>query len=120
MPNMIKNANPDPGQTTYARQGNILVYSFRDQNRRKQVKLASTFYSAIQAINAKPLIVNAYNFMGGVDLSDQMMAFYNDHRKQIKVWKKIYYTCFTEYCLILISCIISTHLITQYYQDLNS
>ncbi|CAG2222462.1 unnamed protein product [Mytilus edulis] len=90
MPNMIKNANPDPGQTTYARQGNILLCSFRDQNRRKQVKLVSTFYSAIRAMNAKPLIVNAYNnFMGGVDLSDQMMAFYNDHRKQTKVWKKI-------------------------------
>ncbi|CAC5424426.1 unnamed protein product [Mytilus coruscus] len=108
MPNMIDNADPDPGQTTYARQGNILLCSFRDQNRRKQVKLVSTFYSAVRAMNAKPLIVNPYNTcMGGVDLSDQMMAFYNDHRIQSKVWKKIILHMFHR--ILLNSCI-------QYYQ----
>ena len=32
--------------------------------------------------------------MGGVDLSDQMIVAYNDHRKCSKVWKKIIYHIF--------------------------
>ena len=46
-------------------------------------------------MNGKPRIICAYNtFMGGVDLSDQMIVAYNDHRKCSKVWKKIIYYIF--------------------------
>ena len=46
-------------------------------------------------MNGKPRIICAYNtFMGAVDLSDQMIVGYNDHRKCNKVWKKIIYHIF--------------------------
>ena len=68
---------------------------FRDHNRQKPVTLVSTFYNATNTLNRKPRIICAYNtFMGGVDLSDQMIVAYSDHRKCNKVWKKIIYHIF--------------------------
>ncbi|CAG2233820.1 unnamed protein product [Mytilus edulis] len=59
------------------------------------VTLVSTFYNAINTLNGKPRVIGAYNtFMGGVDLSDQMIGAYNDHRKCSKVWKKFIYHIF--------------------------
>lgn len=90
MPKMIKNANPNPGHEIYARQGEKLMCAFREKPKRKPVRLITTYYDACRSLNNRPMIVNAYNtFMGGVDLSDQMMASYNDHRRSCKVWKKV-------------------------------
>lgn len=89
MPNLIKNSNPTQGQAIYARSQSTLMCSYKDNNHgRKPVRLVSTYYHAVRTENGKPLIVNAYNtFMGGVDLADQMLASYYDHRKCTKVWK---------------------------------
>jgi hypothetical protein len=95
MPQMIKNARPQAGDAVYARQGQNMFWCFRDHNRQKPVTLVSTFYSATNTLNGKPRIICAYNtFMCGVDLSDQMIVAYNDHRKCNKVWKKIIYHTF--------------------------
>jgi hypothetical protein len=77
MPQMIKNARPQAGDAVYARQGQNMLCCFRDHNRQKPVTLVSTFYNATNTLNGKPRIICAYNtFMGGVDLSDQMIVEY--------------------------------------------
>ncbi|CAC5399705.1 unnamed protein product [Mytilus coruscus] len=101
MPQMIKNARPQAGNTVYARQRQNMLCRFRDHNRKKKpVTLVSNYYNAIDTLNGKPRIIGAHNtFMGGVDLSDQMFGAYNDHRKYNKVWKKIIYHIF--HCIML-------------------
>ena len=95
MPQMIKNARPQAEDAVYARQGQNMLCCFRDHNRQKPVTLVSTFYNATNTLNGKPRIICANNtFMGGIDLSDQMIVAYNDHRKCSKVWKKIIYHIF--------------------------
>ncbi|CAG2189437.1 unnamed protein product [Mytilus edulis] len=75
MPQMIKNARPQAGNAVYSRQRQTMLCRFRDHNRKKPVTLVSTFYNAINTINGKPRVIGAYNtFMGGVDLSDQMIG----------------------------------------------
>ncbi|XP_052105918.1 piggyBac transposable element-derived protein 4-like [Mytilus californianus] len=99
-PQMIKNACPQAGNAVYARQRQIMLCCFRDHNRKNPVTLVSTYYNAIDTLNGKPRIIGAYNtFMGGVDLSDQMIGAYNDHRKCSKVWKKIIYHIFNRIML---------------------
>jgi formylmethanofuran dehydrogenase subunit B len=87
MPQMIKNARPQAGDAVYARQEQNMLCCFRDHNRQKPVILVYTFYNATNTLNGKPRIICAYNtFMGGVDLSEQMIVAYNDHRKCSKVY----------------------------------
>ena len=46
-----------------------------------------SYYVACKSLNNKPKVIIAYN-IGGDDLSDQMMASYNDHRLSCEIWKK--------------------------------
>lgn len=95
MPQMIKTARPAQGASVYTRQGQKLLCCFRDNNRQKPVTLISTYYNAINTLNGRPRVIGGYNtFMGGVDLSDQLIGVYSDHRKCSKVWKKIIYHIF--------------------------
>ena len=51
-------------------------------------------------MNGKPRIICAYNtFMGGVDLSDQMIVAYNDHRKCSKVYHIFHRIMLNSYIL---------------------
>ena len=65
-------------------------------------------------MNGKPRIICAYNtFMGGVDLNDQMIVAYNDHRKCSKVWKKII-SHISPYHVDLLYSVLSEHITTDY------
>lgn len=89
MPLTIKNANIDVNETVYVRQGNILATAYKGRNGRKPVRMLST-YAHAASLNGKPAIIELYNKnMGGVDGADQLIHFYNDNRKSIKVWKKL-------------------------------
>ena len=47
-------------------------------------------YAHAASLNGKPAIIELYNKnMGGLDGADQLIHFYNDNRKSIKVWKKL-------------------------------
>ena len=95
MSQLIKNARQQAGDAAYARQEQNILCCFRDHNGQKPVTLVSIFYSATNTLNDKSRIICAYNtFMGGVDLSDQMIVAYSDHRKCSKVRKKIIHHIF--------------------------
>ena len=85
MPALIKNANPNPGQQMYARQGKVMLVAHKDAGRRKPVRVLSTAINA-RSENGRPAAVQHYNkTMGAVDYGDMLMSFYNAERKTIKV-----------------------------------
>jgi len=89
MPALIKNANPNPGQQMYARQGKVMLVAHKDAGRRKPVRVLSTAINA-RSENSRPAAVQHYNkTMGAVDYGDMLMSFYNAERNTIKV-NKIY------------------------------
>ena len=64
MPNIIKTAPLLPGQTIYTRQREILMAAHKSTQRRKPVRLLSTYVKAGEE-NGKPKIINVYNkYMG--------------------------------------------------------
>ncbi|XP_067134165.1 piggyBac transposable element-derived protein 4-like [Centruroides vittatus] len=86
------------GQTSYFRSGPILACGFREKtSEKKPVLLLSSHAGARddQIVKrgvaiSKPQVVLSYNkFMGGVDVSDQMLYAYLDKRRNIKYWKKV-------------------------------
>ena len=90
MPNMIQNAALAEGEYKYVRQGDVLLCCYRERLRRKPVRILSTHGKAVQDNKEKPKILDFYNkHMGGVDLADMMVTYYNDNRKTLKVWKKV-------------------------------
>ncbi|CAG2187891.1 unnamed protein product [Mytilus edulis] len=90
IPKMIKDAKPKVDEPVFARQGPLLICSYKqNERRRKPVIVVSTNYNALSN-TGKPKVLCAYNtFMGGVDLADQMIVTYNDKRKSCRVWKKV-------------------------------
>jgi hypothetical protein len=86
---MIKSANPDPGETIYARQGNLLVGAYKGQARGKPIRMLSSVISA-RSENGIPVVVQHFNRnMGGVDEADMIMSFYNAGKKTLKVYLNI-------------------------------
>lgn len=89
MPMMIKNATLARDESLFARQGDILACAYREREKRKIVRLLSSYHKAGVTDN-KPTLISSYNtFMGGVDLNDMLTSFYEDGRKTTKLWKKI-------------------------------
>ena len=102
MPQLIKQAAIQRGESVYMRQGPVLAMAFReDKDRSKPVRLISTFYKAGSTNYNKPHMICGYNqFMGGVDLADMMLKFYeNDGRRVCKVWKKMVLHVFSRILL---------------------
>ncbi len=90
LPQMVKNAEVEPGQAFYARKGNILACRYKQAETRKSTLLLSTSARAGEGNSGKPIVVELYNKnKGGVDLSDQMLYSYTDERKTVKYWMKV-------------------------------
>ncbi|CAG2214196.1 unnamed protein product [Mytilus edulis] len=70
------------------------------QNKRKPVRLVSTFCKARVSPRGKPTAIESYSKnMGGVDRNDMFTAFYNDERKTVKMWKKIMFNLFQRFMI---------------------
>jgi len=86
----IRRAEINRNKTVYIRREPIIALACKPpENRRKPVRMLTTYCPA-GATNGKPTAISMYNsFMGGVDLHDMMLSFYSDERKTAKVWKKM-------------------------------
>ncbi|CAG2225521.1 unnamed protein product [Mytilus edulis] len=81
------------------RRQETLVCAYR-QNKRKPVRLVSTFCKAGVSPRGKPTAIESYSKnMGGVDRNDMFTAFYNDERKTVKMWKKIMFNLFQRFMI---------------------
>lgn len=100
LPQMVKNAEVEPGQAFYAREGTKLACHYKQTENRKSTLLLSTAAKAGQGDSGKPEVVELYNKnKGGVDLSDQMLYSYMDERKTVKYWKKVVFNVFQKMLL---------------------
>ncbi|CAG2222235.1 unnamed protein product [Mytilus edulis] len=95
---MTGTLNPElrPDEYVFMRRQETLVCAYR-QNKRKPVRLVSTFCKAGVSPRGKPTAIESYSKnMGGVDRNDMFTAFYNDERKTVKMWKKIMFNLFKD------------------------
>lgn len=89
------------GQQLYMRSGALLMLGFREKKTQTNpVLLLSTKSEAksiekikirnhVEVKKDKPEMIDTYNkYMGGVDMSDQMLYCYLDERRTLKYWKK--------------------------------
>ncbi|VDI04338.1 Hypothetical predicted protein [Mytilus galloprovincialis] len=96
MPQRIKTPELRPDECVFMRRQETLVCAYR-QNKRKPVRLVSTFCKAGVSPHGKPTAIESYSKnMGGVDRNDMFTAFYNDERKTVKMWKKIMFNLFSK------------------------
>ncbi len=97
---MVKNMRA--GEAIFRRQGNLLVLKYHDK---RDVHMISTFHKATLAPTGKrnldgtpiikPVCITEYcQYMGGVDLSDQIVQYYDVLRKTVKWWKKLFFHLF--------------------------
>ena len=98
MPKAFPQIKLKPGESVYRRCGNILVTKFHEK---RDVHMISTFHEATYTVLerrrhggdlVKPTSVVDYcQNMGGVDLSDQLLQYYNALRRTVKWWKKLFF-----------------------------
>ena len=85
------------GEVIFRRKENMLGLKWHDK---RDVHLLSTihrpFWKNVRGyrdrVVAKPMMVVDYvNYMGGVDLSDQLVQYYSCLRKTVKWWRKLFF-----------------------------
>lgn len=87
-----------PGESVFRQKGNLLVTKFHEK---RDVHMISTFHEATYTVLGqrrhgedlvKPTSVVEYcKNMGGVDLSDQLLQYYEALRRTVKWWKKQFF-----------------------------
>jgi hypothetical protein len=92
-----------PGDVIYRRNENLLAIKFHDK---RDVHMLTTIHQATMSVTNKidrasgaPIIkptavVDYIKKMGGVDLSDQIIQYYDILRKSVKWWKKVFFHLF--------------------------
>ncbi|XP_021361535.1 piggyBac transposable element-derived protein 4-like [Mizuhopecten yessoensis] len=99
VPKAIQSVKLKAGDTIYRRKGNTLVVQFPDK---RDVHMISTIHAATDTVLNKtdkhgiPIIkptcvVDYCAKMGGVDLSDQVIQYYDILRKTVKWWRKLFF-----------------------------
>lgn len=91
------------GESAFRRNGNLLAVKYHDK---RDIHMLSTFHQATMGTTNKidrqtglPItkpkcIVDYVKNMGGVDLSDQIVQYYDILRKTVKWWKKVFFHLF--------------------------
>lgn len=111
MPKDLVTAQFKPGDVAFRRQDKKLVVRWKDK---RDVYVLSTIHRPVMRkkrsrteTKRKPTAVIDYTAnMGGVDHSDQMVAYHPMHRKSLKWWKKLTFhlltlTMIQAHCLFL-------------------
>jgi hypothetical protein len=85
------------GEVIFRRKDNILALKWHDK---RDIHMLSTihrpFWKNVRGhrdrVVAKPVMVLEYvSYMGGVDLSDQLVQYYSCLRKTVKWWRKLFF-----------------------------
>ena len=90
------------GDTVFRRKDNILIVKYHDK---RDVHMISTFHAADSVLTNKVdrngvpilkpvLIVDYCKEMGGVDLNDQVVQYYECLRKTVKWWVRLFFHLF--------------------------
>ncbi|XP_060572694.1 piggyBac transposable element-derived protein 4-like [Ruditapes philippinarum] len=98
MPKVFPQIKLRPGESVFRRCGNILVIKFHEK---RDVHMISTIHEATYTVLdkrrhgddlVKPTSVVDYcQNMGGIDLSDQLLQYYEALRRTVKWWKKLFF-----------------------------
>ena len=100
VPKVFSQVKLRPGQAIYRRRGNLLVIKFTDK---RDVHMITTIHNAEYSVTNKPgrpnnqpilkptCVVDYCKHMGGVDLSDQILQYYDVLRRCVKWWKKLFF-----------------------------
>ena len=83
------------GETKAWRNDKKLVLAWRDKGK-PTIMISTAHEGSVRTrrgnIREKPLVVDCYNqYMGGVDIADQMGCYYSFDRKSVKWWRKLLY-----------------------------
>ena len=99
MPKVFSQIKLKSGDSIFRRKGNTLVIKHNDK---RDVHMISTFHEASYSVTNKPgrngqavlkptPVVDYCKNMGGVDLSDQILQYYDVLRRTLKWWKKLFF-----------------------------
>ena len=99
MPKVFSQIKLKSGNSVYRRRNNTLVIKFNDK---RDVHMNTTFYEATYSVTNKPgrngqpvlkptAVVDYCKNMGNVDLSDQILQYYEVLRRSLKWWKKLFF-----------------------------
>ena len=96
MPMAVREANLRQGETIWRRQGSLLALKWKDKW--EVTILTSCHGPTVERVHTrhgdkiKPSCVKKYTqCMGGVNLSDQLLAYMPFQRKNVKWWKKLFF-----------------------------
>ncbi|KAG5865753.1 PiggyBac transposable element-derived protein 4, partial [Gonioctena quinquepunctata] len=94
-PSQVKTAKLKSGESVQSYSRQICVVKWKDK--REVLYISTEHENVLQEVTSrsgrmgeKPLPIAEYNeYMSGIDLQDQMMAYYPSHRKTIRWYKKV-------------------------------
>ncbi|KAG5881925.1 hypothetical protein JTB14_038446 [Gonioctena quinquepunctata] len=94
-PSQVKTAKLKSGESVQCYSRKICVVKWKDE--REVLYISTEHENVLQEVTSrsgrmgeKPLPIAEYNeYMSGIDLQDQMMAYYPSHRKTIRWYKKV-------------------------------